>query len=181
MNKKVTLVISHEDSGSTDLCRILDKNSRVQWCKVDVIYDHPIKLQSILAIPHKLNNAAAIWLDELLYNHYFTHKRLYEMCRFIYVIRDAKSSKSVKYYTYRLRRICEMARCTPGAVLLTYDDIITGRCNPLLEDYLCLKEPLIIDKSLFSVPSFYVDSYAQESYERYLYYLKQFNLRRVNH
>src|SRR5581483_5367312 len=128
--KQVTIVVSHEGSGSSALCSLLDKNSRIQWCKPNIIYDHPFSLEKITSISHKLKNAAAIWLDEILYNHYFSSKILYEWCRFIYVIREAKPTLSLitesradllgkaRYYTYRLRRICEMARRTPGAVLV---------------------------------------------------------------
>ncbi len=176
MIRKVTLVISHEGSGSSELCKSLDRNPRVQWCRSNLIYDHPFILEQIMSIPHKLNNSAAIWMEELLYNFYFTHKRIYEMCRFIYVIREPRSSVNPLYYTYRLRRMCEMARKTPGAVLLTYDDIITGRGFPLLEEYLCLKESIMPVDAVKS--DFLGSSEAQKSYERYFYYLKNLNLRK---
>jgi hypothetical protein len=90
----------------------------------------------------------------------------------------------LRYYTYRLRRICEMARRTPGAVLLTWDDMITGRGFPLLEKYLHLKEPLVNEEKLWpqaqsnaNVTSAIIDQ-AQHSYERYFYYLRNLNLRR---
>ena len=84
-------------------------------------------------------------MDELLYNHVFCLKESYPKCQFIYVIREpepvlklmvseGKSLKfAVRHYAYRLRRLCEMARRTPGAVLLTWEDLRTGRGIPLVE------------------------------------------------
>jgi hypothetical protein len=194
--KKVALVVSHVASGSTALCQVLDKNPRVQWCRADIIYDHPDTLEALTSQTHKLSNSAAVWLDDVLYNFYFTHKSLYQCCKFIYVVRDPRSTLNtlvrsradapgmLRYYTYRLRRICEMARRTPGAVLLTWDDMVTGRGFPLLEKYLYLKEPLVNDDSLWkpaqsnpNVTSAMLE-HAQRSYERYLYYLRNLKLRR---
>lgn len=195
--KKVTLVVSHALSGSTALCQILDKNPRVQWCRANLVYNHPDVLEVLTSQPHKLSNSAAIWLDDVLHNFYFTHKALYQFCKFVYVIRDAKPTLNLlaktrgdapgmfRYYTYRLRRICEMARNTPGAVLLTWDDMLTGRGFSLLKQYLCLKEPLVSDEALFPKTDHnpYVTSamieHAQAAYERYYYYLRNLNLRLV--
>jgi hypothetical protein len=194
--KKIALVVSHMASGSTALCQILDKNPRIQWCRTDLVYNHPDALEVLANQPHKLNNAAAIWLDDVLYNFYFTNKALYPFCKFIYVIREAKPTLSLlinskgdaqgmfRYYTYRLRRICEMARQTPGALLLTWEDMVTGRGLPLVEDYLYLKQPLINDITLYPqapnnlfTTSTMVNQ-AQAAYERYYYYLRNLKLLR---
>lgn len=181
--KQVAFVVSHLGSDSGLFCESLDKNPRVQWFKSNVIYDHISTVEKLVDKPHKLKNAAAIWLDELLYNFNFSSKYLYSCCKFIYVIRPPKPTLScigegfVNYYTYRLRRICEMARCTPGAVLLTWDDLVAGRLD-LVENYLNLKEK--IDPIQGIVPTKSVQwsilDNAQQSYEKYLYYLKNLNL-----
>ena len=80
--KKIVLVISHLASGSTALCQILDKNPRIQWCRADLIYNHPDILESLTSQPHKLSNSAAIWLDDVLYNFSFSHKSLYQCCKY---------------------------------------------------------------------------------------------------
>ncbi len=70
-----------------------------------------------------------------------------------------------------------MARRTPGAVLATWDDLVTGRCFPTLEKYLCLKEPL--DRSIIvggERPGLLKPQWerqAQAAYERYLHFLRR--------
>ncbi len=185
--KKVSFIISHLGSGSTALCQILNNNPRIQWCRTNIAYNHIESVETLTSHAHKLSRPSAIWLDDILYNFNFTCKSLYSCCQFIYVIREAlptisqiKMANSVNYYTYRLRRICEMARQTPKALLLTCNDIISGRCFPLLEDYLCLKEPLINDQDFsVSLKPFPLLDYAQSAYERYYYYLRNLNLQLV--
>lgn len=152
-------------SQSEKLCQILNKNSRVQFCKLNIIYDHPFTLDTLFEQPHKTNNASALWLDELVQNHQFTGKSLYPFCRFIYFIRDAKrslfeivkqerqSSHMCRYYCYRLRRIFEMARKTPKATFLTWDDLVKGKTKKL-EEFLRLKEPLSFSPEEFTFKNY---------------------------
>lgn len=142
-------------SGSSTLYDILDNNSRVQGYRSESPYVDMPSIFGLTQRPHKLNNQAAIYMDELLYNYRLQTKDAYKYCKFIYVIRPPegtlndmlyrklyKPQQACDYYCYRLRRMCEMAKRTPGAVLLTYEDITTGRGLPLIEEYLGLKQPL---------------------------------------
>jgi len=85
-----------------------------------------------------------------------------------------------RYYCFRLRRIYEMARSTPGAILLTYDDLSSRKGLDLIQEYLNLAQPLVSQKLLepkeedFS--SFLMNT-AQDCYEKYLYHLKQLDLK----
>lgn len=188
--KKAALVISHEGSGIEALCNILNRNPRIQYTHPNLVYNHPDVVESLTNHPHKMSNSAAVWLDDVLHNFYFTNKAIYKLCRFIYLIREPKPTLNAivdmkanapgmtRYYCYRLRRICEMARSTPGSVLLTWEDVYTGRAFPILEKFLGLKEPLALDQGLFVVPKLspFVTTQmietCQNTYERYLYYLK---------
>lgn len=188
--KKAVLIVSHEGSGSSALCEILNRNPRVQFTHPNLVYNHPEVVESLTNHPHKLSNSAAVWLDEILHNFYFTNKAIYQFCRFIYFIREPKPTLNMivdmkanapgmtRYYCYRLRRICEMARSTPGSMFLTWDDVYTGRAFPMIEKFLGLKEPLVLDQSTFPIPkpSPFVTTNmveaCQNAYERYFYYLK---------
>lgn len=175
---------------------MLDKNPRVQFFPRNAVYDGIGAVESLTALPHKLNNVAAVWLDELLYNHYFAHRCLYRMAKFIYLIREPKPTLNLitkegwqadhmeLYYTFRLRRIYEMTRKTPGAILLTHEDVQTGRGLRLIEEYLNLKMPLECDADSLSKARSYnplVSSLnlevAQQAYERYLYLIRQLPIR----
>lgn len=188
----VLFVVSHFGSGSDSLVSALNANPRVQFWDMQITYSHPLDLSFLLGQEHKLKNSAAIYADHLLINPIFSCKPLYKLCNFIYVVRDAKSSlncmtqrtgkHAAMYYRYRLRRICEMAKRTPGAVLLTYDELQSGKGLDLIEEYLQLKTPLSkpqpssIENDDFDVKTC---NECQDIYERYLYYLKQLNLKQV--
>ena len=142
---------------------------------------------------------AAIYGDHLLFNTQFYYKPFYAACRFIYVVRGAKGTLNTimanksdehnahtafRYYAYRLQRICEMAKRTPGALWLTWTDVVQGKALPVVADYLG------IDKNFAStvmppgdepdVMPLQVVEKAHDAYERFLYFSKSLNLRRAS-
>lgn len=188
--KNALFVISHLGSGSDDLVRTLNRNSRVMIYEIGGLYNHYSSLQSLFRLQHKTRDASAIYGDHLLYNTTFYCSNLYPHCKFIYVIASPKSAiplivehkkysptAACRYYTYRLRRICEMAKRTSGSVLLKSESM--KRKMPLVENYLGLKEPLKFvrseNKSKVTLDTD-VMSVAEESYERHLYFLSQQDL-----
>ncbi len=151
--KKVCFITSHLKSGSDVLYNILDQNPRVQGFHLDHPYYDMPTIWNLTQQKHKNDTQAAIYLDELFFNYWLQTKDAYKYCKFIYVIRPPeqtlneliriyKPQAACNYYCYRLRRMCEMAKRTPGAVFLTYEDILTGRGLPLVEQYLGLKQKL---------------------------------------
>lgn len=195
--KKVLFVTSHIGSGSTDLVEILNQNNRVYIHNQSAEYDHPSALEWFYATGHKNSTTAAIYGDHLLYNPCISCKRLYQLCKFIYFIRSPRASLNeiaktqlykeagmLSYYTFRLRRLCSMARQTPGAVFLTWDNVVAGQGYDLIEDYLDLNTPLQPehDQFLNRFPDFVnynLINKAEEAYEKYLYYMRQLDLRQV--
>ena len=180
--RKVAFVISHLGSDSVELVRILNENPRILIHTSTTNYESVKSLDWLFESGHKLDNTAAIYGDHLLHNHQFAAPSLYKFCRFIYVIRPAKSSLNAisnstahRYYCFRLRRICEMAKRTPNALLITWPDLADGRAFHKIEEFLNLKNELksttlsFIEEHELS-PEF-VEK-AQDSYERHLYYLK---------
>ena len=189
--KRIVFLISHVGSDSDKLLQILNENPRVQIVDKGGYYDHPKDLDHFSVQPHKMDGTAAIYGDQLLYNTNFSCVALHSICKFIYLIREAKPSlnensfhlrKTVEnYYRFRLRRIYEMASKTPGAVFLTWDDARTGNGLPLIEEYLGLKDSLIPCEDLF--PKSVKDHYpfdlverCQDAYEKYLYRLRNLKL-----
>lgn len=189
-------MVSHLGSGSLDLLRVLNRNPRVVIHNQSGKYAHPTDLDWLFKLGHKVDNAAAVYGDHLTHNVSFSCPALYDACHFIYVIRSAKPTlnaivnagiyppkNAVRYYTFRLRRICEMAKRTPGAVLLTWEDLANAHGFPLLEEYLGLNTPLRSDIKFEVEENDLVEhslvEEAQDSYERHLYYLKQLDLKRV--
>ena len=185
--KKIVFLIGHIGSDSDKLLKILNDNPRIQMSDQGRTYTHPTDLNYLIAYTqHKLDNSAAIYGDHLLYNTQFSCEAIHSMCKFIYLIREAKpslnenqvhSTHSVSaYYRFRLRRIYEMARKTPDSVFLTWDDLQSGAAFPILEQFLSLKEPLARAEDFVKsvrdrLPHTVVDP-AQDAYEKYLYKLK---------
>lgn len=189
--KKIVFLISHVGSDSDKLLKILNENPRVQILNGVQTYSHPVDLRFlVLRTPHKLDNTAAVYGDHLLHNTQFNCEAIHSICKFIYIIREAKASlnenqfhlsRTVEtYYRFRLRRIYEMARRTPGSVLLTWDDMQSGAAFPLIESYLGLKEPLVgaelFTKSIKDRVPFHMVEHAQDAYEKYFYKLKNLDL-----
>ena len=91
-----------------------------------------------------------------------------------------KPEFAIRKYLFRLRRLCEMAKRTDG-ILLTWEDLSAGKGMDLIENYLDLRQKLPFDPLLLQPYSrrFNSDFLAnkrlvevEESYQRYLYWLK---------
>lgn len=177
---KILFVCSHLYSGSSALCDSLSLNSRIQKFNCGP-YVNPLNLIYLTNKKHKLNNRAAIYMDELLYNYQLSIKMAYNECDFIYFISHPrytinsminsgiKPLYALRYYNFRLRRICEMAVKTPGSIFLNRENLNLD----LLKDY--IKE-INFEEALpnFSVPHL---KEAEECYERTCYFLKNVNLK----
>ena len=191
MNKAV-FITSHLFSGSHALCETLGAAKRVSSFNYNAVYKHYDDIRFLTSSKHKIRNTAAIYLDELIYNHSFSFKPLYEYCKFIYVIREAKPTlngiiayhnlkhqSALRYYSYRLRRLCEMAKNTPNSLLVTWEDMTTGRCLEPISELLNLRSELKnLDLKHYDeeeVPDkihYNLIKQGQECYERHFIYLK---------
>jgi len=161
---KVLFIISHFGSDSSNLCKILEKTSKIQWFITNEIYDHPDALLRLTSRQHKIKNSSAIWMEELLDNHRFSHKEIYKFAKFIYFIRDAKPTfyklamqesnfeKIINYYTFRLRRIYEMARKSQSnSIFLTWNEAANGSGFEKISSFLDVAK-INYDEQLFQVP-----------------------------
>jgi hypothetical protein len=197
--KRPVFLATHMGSGSTDLMHVMVANPRVQCYRTNRVYGSVADLELTTDRPHKCPTRAAVYIDEVVYNHHIQDRRILDVCKFVYVVREPLPSlnevvasrilqpgPALRYYCFRLRRLCEMARRTPGAVLLTWDDVATGRGYPVLEDYLHLKEPLRPRPVLFGPGNRSRGPYsanevqsAEKAFEKYLAYLRRLDLRRA--
>lgn len=198
--KKVCFVVSHLGSGSSDFVDILNSNPRCQIQSSLVKYSSPEDLVWLFSSQHKCRDSSAIYGDHLLFNTSLSCKNLYDRCKFIYVVRPARASLneistmkeyglegrfSVRHYSFRLRRMCEMARKTKNALFLVWDDLASGKAFPSVEEYLGLKTQLVAEHHHFNAGmkddfDERLISEAQDAYERYYYYFVRLGLRRVS-
>lgn len=185
--KNVVFIASHLGSGSTNLMLELGKNPRVEVYKTNKLYTHISTLEYLTSLPHKLKNSAAIYADELLFNFSLSCNHFYDVCKFIYLIRKPKDALNIicemgykpnfayDYYRHRLRRLWEMSKNTPKAILLTWDDAISSNGLVKIEKYLNLKQPLEIPEHT-PVPEVVDNNWikkAEITYEKYLFRLKK--------
>ena len=190
--KKVCFVVSHLGSGSSELVESLNKNPRCEIHSTRVQYSSPDSLNWMFARGHKMRNSSAVYGDHMLLNASLSCKKFYEFCKFIYVIRPARQSmegimasgygeeEASRYYRFRLRRMCEMAKRTPGAVLATWDDMLRGEILGAIESYLGLDVPLERMIPSENAPSKAKESsveQCQDAYERYHYFMKNLGLK----
>lgn len=155
-------------------------------------YDDPAKLDSIVLPYASTKPLASTFVHRINYNHTIANKAIYGAGKFIYMIRDPsevmnylvkerryREEVALRYYTYRLRRICETARNTDG-LFFTWDDLLNNKARPMLMDMLKLKELSFPYKEQSKVEKVVHESImdkAWSSYNRHLRYLRQLPLK----
>ena len=199
--KKAVFICSHLCSGSTPLYDAMEQNPRIQGYKSDNVYESNYNLVSLFHKKHKMNNSSSYYMDEILFNYQISSKSFYKNSKFIYLVRNPeqcvsqivyymkyKPQNAVRYYAYRMRRLCEMARETKDAVFLTFDELYEGKGTDLINDYLDLRfpidfNPLTLDvyrkKVTVDLLGSTLRSQICDSYERYLYFLRNQSLRQL--
>lgn len=201
--KKAVFLCSHLCSGSNKLYEFMIKHSRIDGFRKDFpnTYDSNGSILRLFTNKHKANNNSSIYLDEIFYNFQISSKSLYNTSKFIYLIRSPEQSISqiiaynkytpenaCRYYTFRLRRICEMASQTKDAVFLTFDELYEGKGVELINDYLELSKSIEFNPDSLNVYRKNLNAVLLEStlrsqicdsYERYLYFLRNQSLRQI--
>lgn len=172
--KKICFITSHLGSGSSVLATSLNENPRVELFRSEFPYTDLTSFQILTERKHKLDNSAAIYLDELLYNHQLQTKIAYQFCQFIYVIRPPATTLALgvkpEYYSGRVLRMCEMAKQT-GGLLLTWDSL--PHSLSAIEEYLCLREKLVLGSLSHMQQGFTSCESLEKDYEFYLSFLKR--------
>jgi len=192
--KRVLFLSTHLGSGHEYLSQVLKSHTKIQEFTNTGCFSHPDVLMNLMHLPHKDNTSTAIYMTTLLKNESFNCDKLCEVCKFVYLIRPPKYTlnailhaklhndpqHALNYYMFRLRRLSQMAKMTPGAVFLTYDDLVRGDEKPLIEEYLNLKtalEPCLLPfEDLEDIVHTSIVEKGQEIYEKYLRYMKSLPL-----
>lgn len=177
-------VATHLGSGASLLCDSLGKH--IYTTRMDrLFYSHPKNFTPF----KEANPYTKIFYDKLTFNFQIASPALYKICKFVYVVREAAPTLNhlinrkgysidgaYRYYCYRLRRICEMAKKTPGSLLITWDDIMSERAFESVQKYLGLKKPLesaynVIEEEYRLEYPYLLASQAQVRFEKHLAYM----------
>ena len=184
MNRFV-FVISHLGADYSNLTDVLNNHPQIQIYDTNSVYNSPISLEPILSLEHKLSNSSAIYGDCILKNINLQSKDLYSICKFIYLIDSPKLSlnkimtsenidhiHAMRYYTYRLRRIYEIAKTASGVLVNTekFGDSLSE-----ISQYLDLFEECkgeFNSNLVENIVPFETIQYCEERYEYYLYKIR---------
>ena len=184
--KRIILVTSHLGAGSSSLCYSLAQSRIIQWVQDGIIYDDPTATESLLASKHKYSNIVGLYVNEVIYNYQICHKKIYEACEFIYLIRNPRTAIKVAkpkdavfaldYYIFRLRRIYEMAKETKGAIFLTWEDLVNNKGIQMIVKRLNLPDNIEFkeiqsSKQLLGLPKPLLQQ-AEDAYELCLYRIR---------
>ena len=186
--KKVLFIITHLGSGSFELFNSLIKVPSIDGFKMDISYRHPDDLKLLTKNIHKKNDASAIYMDELLYNHSLLSKKLAKFCNLIYLVREPKSTlnkiiadnpsysleSAARYYCYRLRGILEYYRkVSVKCPFLKWENISEDKKS--IESYLGLETSLEIssDEYVDHNLDYKILLNCQERYDHYLFQMRR--------
>lgn len=162
--KKIVFINSHFYSGGDVLYQTLCANSWIQGYKKtkgENYYLSNLDLLNLTKNKHKKANKLAIYLDEILQNQILNPRLDFSKCLVIGMIRRPRETLNlmvqeskikpifaIRYYAYRLKRICQIAKNSPNCLLLTYDNLKEEKGFDLIESILRLKEKSKFKKEL---------------------------------
>lgn len=184
LRKMYLFIITHLGSGASLFSDSLSDHPRCHHAHRDTYKSIHDLMRMKEYVPFQ-----KIYFDKLTFNFQFSCPSLYKQCEFIYIVREPTStlnyiyankgyseSGSVLYYTYRLRRIYEMAYRTPRRMILTFDDLLTPRGLSSIQEHLGLRDEFKCDYNPTPVDnnvSLTCLQKAQTSYDYYLAKLMQ--------
>lgn len=191
--KKTVFVMSHLCSGSDFLVNSLNQNKYCTIFDNSAYYDSFSSLESLTNRIHKAgDHPLAIYGDHILYNFLFSCKKIYEISKFIYFISAPRKclnkilekhpeydqDRAYNYYIFRIRRIYEMAKKTPKALFLTYDNLQSPELFHIIEKYLNvnLKKQNFEEGACKNVFNEILVEKAENCYEKYFYKINQLDL-----
>jgi len=194
--RTLLFIATHLGSGFQHLYEVLDSHAKIQGFENKGGFTHPDVAMNVMALPHKDRTSTAIYMATLLKNESLTCNEFCKFSKFIYLMRPAKFSinvmvqndgyapqQALNYYMFRLRRLSQLAKLTPGALFLTYDDLVRNEENKLIEEYLNLKTPLesqlLPFEDMGDVIHTSIIEKGQEVYEKYLRYMNGLDLLKV--
>ena len=190
---KYLFIFTHLASGNDLLCNALSEHTRFIINEDQLDYNHTeklVKLKTIIERKEKNLHAGMTIVEKVFYNHQFSCYALLDYIYPIFLIREPvatiyelihKHNYSYKgaerYYSFRLRRMCEIANKSKKGMLVTYPELQFQDVYEKISEVLELTPEFIAPEWESNMPNFSVQSVAQRSYEKYLGYLRtRFNV-----
>lgn len=183
---KILLICSHLESDSDNFLNNLDSGAKFQ--RLNANYNNLDSL-FLKKLNFEYNKRPLVYFDQILYNHEFSCKELFNYIDFVYIIGNPKKTltnlvykniydqkTACSYYCLRLRRIYEMIKKSKNYLVFFDEDLknpeIYKQVHKMfnLHDKLKLKfnsqtkQKVRMDKEVLDE--------AEEFYEKYRYKIK---------
>lgn len=188
MAHKQIFVATHVGAGGSMLAEMISANRRIGRIRRDntQVYTDPIALDYAQRKTLETNPDARMFVDRIVFNHEFAHESFYDDCLFVFLVREPEATlnhlvglgytpaAAARYYSYRLRRLCEMARRAKHKVVATWDELVSKEALPEIKRLIGMKELNSIyrpQKSEKTVDPATVSA-CRRCYERHLNYLR---------
>jgi len=190
MIHRQVFIATHMGSGGSMLMDMILANRKAGRIRREPtqVYADPTTLLLFQRSAAILRPHARVFLDRLTLNHELLNSNFYDLCDYIYLVRDAEGTlnslvesgkftpqAALRYYSFRLRRLCELAKKTPRKIVISWDQLVDKSCLPAVKSFLGMKElismyrpqqcPKLVDPALVAQ--------GQKCYRRHLDYLNR--------
>lgn len=187
-------LLTHLGSGASMLMDMLAGSRRVATIRQKSMYyqyDDPAKLESIVRPALEVRPLARTFVHKLNYNHTLACPAFLWAVDVMLMVRGPEGTldhlvgrrrysemAALRYYTYRLRRLCEIARRVPAAVVVTWDGLLSRRAFDGIKQFVGVREltSTYRDEPPERVVSDWAVDKARRAYDRYLAYLRRLGL-----
>lgn len=153
MLDKQVFVATHHGAGGSMLLNMLAAHRRVGVLSrpPDVVYSDPTVLSTLQKACVARRPTAKVFADRLVLNHELLHP-CYHGATFIFLVREPEGTlkhlkslgyaerAALRYYAYRLRRLCELARRVDNMVVVTWDELVNKSAFPVLKGLFDVRE-----------------------------------------
>lgn len=187
---KFIFIVSHLKSGSKYIVDIMNKRSDFYIETKKLNYKNPINALNI-----RKDKKKRICGAHLLFNYQFSSSEFYKFCKFIFIIRNGNAVEDMiekkmlpqnayRYYSFRLGRILEMAKCLPGALFLTRENLMSKKGIKLMKNYLITKnlfrkDRIILPPVRAKTITSNITETSNSCYSRYMEQFQKLDLLRV--
>ena len=182
---KILLLCSHLESDVGVLSENLNSGSKLQ--KLDGNYN-TIDCLFLKKNNFQYNKRPKFYFDQILFNHEFSCKELYNHLNFIYLIGEPRKTitnivynniydekTACNYYCFRIRRMYEMIRRSKK-YLVFFNDVDNPETYENIHNMLGIKDKLKIKKETKETKEIRLDrnliEEAENFYEKYRYKIK---------
>jgi hypothetical protein len=189
-------IATHVGAGGSmlmDMLLALPKMGRLRRLDTQV-YSDPSALASLQDEARHFRPHAKAFLDKLTHNYELADKNFYRLANYIILVREPEDSLNwivqdgyseagaLRYYCYRLRRLCEIAKKADRWIAVTWNELVDKTALPRIKSFMGLRELPSVYKPQETkrtvAPATVLT--ARKAYDKYLNYLRRLESQKSN-